>query len=144
MGVPLRIVTVVCAFSSVLHDAGGTRSGVWIAAKPGLGERIIRLDPSARAHRPQAELHRGSLEVLQERIDVDVGQILGLVRSVGGFQRAVGKSGIPFQDQFLYPRWRPRGARLPQAAVLQNRSYVFSHPATCFELEILKSLLGYL
>ena len=57
-------------------------------------------------------------EALQERVDVDVGQLLGLVRLVQRFERAVCKGGIQLQDQIFYVRWRPRRRRLTSSPKL--------------------------
>jgi len=61
-----------------------------------------------------------SLEGGQERVDVDVGQFLGLVGLVRRADGAVRVGGIQIKDQILHVRWRPRCRCLPQAAVSQK------------------------
>lgn len=79
------------------------------------GRRGHRVD-NPEFVRPLLTRVEDSLEVRQERVDVDVGQFLRRVGLVRRFKRAVGKGGVQFADQFIYVRRCPRGARLPQAA----------------------------
>ena len=60
-------------------------------------------------------------EARQERVDVDIGPLLGRVGLIWRIDQAARIARVQFEDQLIHRWWRPGGRRLPQAAVLQNR-----------------------
>ena len=101
--------------SAAVFGGGEANGGLPECNRP-LDERKIRGDPKSSAQRPLLTRVEDALEVRQERVDVDVGQLLRRVGLIRRFKQVVGKSGFQLQDQFIHFRWCPRGARLPQAA----------------------------